>query len=98
MILPPGKTLDSDISYARTQVLMLWWDACLHVSGEYGDALGVRSATHVPYNSRSQNIVLCTKLLVTLLFVTFSYVVIRTFGWVKTDIYGTSNRYNSVGF
>ena len=29
----PAQTLDSDISYARAQDSVPWWDACLHFSG-----------------------------------------------------------------
>jgi hypothetical protein len=70
-MLPPGQTLDKDISYARAQTLVPWWDTCLYVSGDYGDTLGVPSAINVPYKIRSHNKVLCIKMLVTSFVVTF---------------------------
>ena len=86
-MLPAGQTLDKNISYARAQVLVPWWDTSLHVSGDYGDALCVPSATLVPYKIRSENRVLCIKVLVTSFVVTSLCVVFRTFGLLKIEIY-----------
>jgi len=51
-MLPPGQTLDNDISYARAHVLVPRRDTRLHVSGDYGHAWSVPSATHLHCQSQ----------------------------------------------
>jgi len=49
------QTLDTNFFHAGIQALVLWWDKCLNVDGDYVEVSCVANITQTPCIHQSQN-------------------------------------------